>query len=50
MEKEIDTEKDLELDNLLDDEPKSKWAAKASVFINLEEFRSVKRSTKETDA
>ncbi len=36
MEKEIDTEKDLELDGFLDDnEPKTKWAAKASVFTNL---------------
>ncbi len=35
MEKEIDTEKDLELDGILDNEPKSKWVAKASVFTNL---------------
>lgn len=36
MEKEIDTEKDLEVDGFLDDnEPKTKWVAKASVFTNL---------------
>lgn len=36
MDKEIDTEKNIELDGFLEEnEPRSKWVAKASVFTNL---------------